>query len=115
MKPLSLITTILSLILIFNLSRQIYRLSTSDDRINQAEEKLNKLKLENWKLLEEKNRRQTNEYLESQIRDKLLMSKQGETVVVIPKESLPKIATETGEATVQASLPVWKLWLEVFR
>jgi len=115
MKPLSLLTTLLGLILIFNLSRQIYRLSTADDRIYQAQEKLNKLKLENWKLINEKNKRQTDEYLESQIRDKLLMSKNGETVVVIPKENLPDIATATSEITVQASLPVWRLWLEVFR
>jgi cell division protein FtsB len=115
MKPLSVFTTIISLILIFNLSRQIYRLSTADDRINQTQEKLNKLKLENWKLLEEKNRRQTNDYLESEISDELVMSKQGEPVIVIPKEDSPKVATADGEVNIQVSLPVWRLWLEVFR
>lgn len=105
--------------LVVSLSRSIYSLSGKNDNIDEAksrvEAELNKNTALNRALAEV----QTRMVIERDARDKLNMSKTNETVVVIPKDLVDKIASET--ATVSASffnrpeiIPNWKKWWKMF-
>ena len=112
-KALSLLVTAICLIFIFNLSKELLRLSKADERIDQAEQKKEELKLENWQLKRELAYRQTEEFLEKEIRDKLLMVKEGETMVIVPAGSID-IASSSVDTKDRKELDNWEKWLEVF-
>lgn len=113
-KILSLLVTAICLIFIFNLSKELLRLSKVDERIGQAKQKKEELKLENWQLKQELAYRQTDEFIEEGIRDKLLMSKKGETMVIVPSGSI-NIASSSADIKNKKELDNWEKWLEVFR
>ena len=113
-KALSFLITAICLIFIFNLSKELLRLSKADERIDQAKQKKEELKLENWQLKQELAYRQTEEFLEKEIRDKLLMVKKGETMVIVPAGSID-IASSSSETKDGKELDNWEKWLEVFR
>ncbi len=113
-KILSLLITAICLIFIFNLSKELLRLSKADERIDQAEQKKEELRLENWQLKQELAYRQTDEFIEEEIRNNLLMVKRGETMVIVPSEST-NIASSSVETKNRKELDNWEKWLEVFK
>lgn len=104
---------IFSLILIINFSKDLWQLLGRRDRINQAEEKLTEAKIDNQELKAQKNQYQQEEFFESEARNKLLMAKEGEVVVILPEE-LKDLKDEVVEQTEPVELPVWRQWLEIF-
>ncbi len=112
---IALLILFFSLFLIFNFSRELLKLAKSGERIKEVEVKLEKLKITRWQLQEEKKYRESPAFLEKEIRDKLLMGKPGETVVILPQEEIDKIASPAGEPARMVELPIWRQWLEVFR
>jgi cell division protein FtsB len=112
---LPIIICLISLVLIFNISREIIRLYRSDERVKEAQQKIEKLKLENWQLKQEKEYRNTQEFLEGQIRDKLLMTKKGETIVILPQGAVEKFASEAAQINkTEEVVPTWRQWLALF-
>ena len=104
---------IFSLILIINFSKDIIKLLGRKDRIKQAENRLTEVKKQNTDLKEQKNQYQQDEFFESEARDKLLMAKQGEVIVILPEE-LKNLKDEVIEKTQVNIKPVWQQWLEIF-
>jgi cell division protein FtsB len=113
-KTLTFLFFLFSLLLIFNLSREVYRVSQSSGRLNEAEERVEKEKLRNWQLKEEKKYKESPFFLEKEIRDKLMMGKSGEVTVILPRDIIDKIATSEPEKKPEIDLAIWQQWLEVF-
>lgn len=113
-KFLPLLISFLSLILIFNLSREVVRLSKAGQRIEEARDKVQELKLENWQLKKELDYRQTDEFLEQEIRNKLGMAKKDETIVILPRETVEKFASQAATRVEEKQLSSWQQWLEIF-
>lgn len=114
-RVFAIATTIICLILIINLSRELLRLSQSDKRLKEAEDNVKQLKLENWKLTQEKQYRQSDSFLENEIRNKLLLGKEGETIVILPKDEVDAIASASSEETQKEKKAPWQQWLALFR
>lgn len=112
-KLVPIFISLVCLVLIFNLSRQIYRLSKAQNRLNQAQEKLNQQKIVNWQLLQEKNYRQTETFLEKEVRDKLMMAKKEETILILPEEIVGQASVSASQQT-PVSQEIWQEWLEIF-
>ncbi|PIS08798.1 hypothetical protein COT75_04945 [Candidatus Beckwithbacteria bacterium CG10_big_fil_rev_8_21_14_0_10_34_10] len=121
-KRLSLLVFFLSFILIINLSRDVWRLYNSEERITKSQENLAKLKEENRELEELNKHYQSDEFLEEQIRNKLQMAKKGETIIILPEEisqgristSYEGIKKDTFEGK-EENKQNWQKWLELFK
>jgi cell division protein FtsB len=104
---------IISLMLIVNFSKDLFTLLGRKDRIDQAEKRLAEVKQKNQELKIQKNQYQQEEFFESEARDKLLMAKEGEVVVILPEE-LKDLKDEALIIVKPLQLPVWQQWLEIF-
>lgn len=105
-----LITTvilILGLYFLWTLSRSTYDLWQRDERVKEVREKRIAAEKENQELKKKLEFAQSPEFVEKQARDKLGLTKPGETVVILP----PLEATQTA---VVENLPNWKKWLQLF-
>ncbi len=102
----------LILLLIFNVSKDIYRLMNAGQRLEDAEKKLAAIVEENEKLKKQQKDGKNDYYLEKEIRDKLGMAKPDETVIILPEE-LELTDKHLGEEEKQ-NLPNWEKWLNVF-
>ena len=78
----------LSTVLIYNVVRSIVITSEKLEILNQAEEEVGELRLENLELLTLTEYMTSDEYLETEARNRLNLSKKGETTFVIPEEML---------------------------
>jgi cell division protein FtsB len=111
-KTFSLLIFLLSILLIINLTRDIYRLYRVRERIENTGEKLAQVEQENQELKEQKKYYQSDEFLEKEIRDKLQMSKPGEQIVLLPQNIGQK---ENGEEVEEKQeKQTWQKWLELF-
>lgn len=102
----------LILLLIFNVSKDVYRLMNAGQRLEDAEKNLAKIIEENEKLKKQQKESKNDYYLEKEIRDKLGMAKPDETVVILPEE-LELTDNQLGEEK-KENLPNWEKWLNVF-
>lgn len=113
-KKIAVISGIaLGLVLLFNLSRQIYdslevshRLDTEAGRITDLQKKNSELK----KKLAEVG---SLPFVEQQARDKLGMAREGETVMIIPQTEIEKVLGAREEVK-KAVAPYWEGWLRLF-
>lgn len=96
---------IISLYLIYSLSRSIINLRQKDNILIEEEKKLTELKEKNEELKEELDRLQSKQYLERQIRNKLNLGKEGDYLVILPSISVPVSPTPTPQ------LENWQKWL----
>ncbi len=87
--------------------------------MDEARRKVDIELVENSKLAKELTQTQGQEFIERVARDKLNMSKKGETVVVVPQDLADNLASIN--ATLSASfwnppeiIPNWKKWLKLF-
>jgi cell division protein FtsB len=103
----------LILLLIINLGKDLYRISRSGERLDQAKEELAELKKENKKLKERQEASKHSFYIEKQIRDKLGMAKPGETVVILPEDI--NWEQQSRKEQMQTDLPTWKQWFILFK
>jgi cell division protein FtsB len=104
----------LGMLLIVNLSRGAWDLYRVRDRIQQADEEVQKLAAEKQRLETEVQYQFSEDYAEQTIRDKLNMAKPGEVVVILP--ALTPIATPSGwgvAVTPTDEPPIWKKWWKI--
>lgn len=111
-KKIAFFSIVLVLLLtINNLIHSIYATWQKQDLIIQAQQNLTAEKEENSKL--KKNIAQVNkpQFIESEARDKLLLAKPGENIVILPKNQLSISPSPTKP---QDTRPNWKKWWDLF-
>jgi 2-phospho-L-lactate guanylyltransferase (CobY/MobA/RfbA family) len=73
------------------------------------------LQRENRKLKRDLQEKESEEFIEKELRNKLNLAKKGEIVVVLPDEEiLRKLAPERVEEEEALPDPNWKKWLKLF-
>ncbi|MBI4039092.1 septum formation initiator family protein [Candidatus Daviesbacteria bacterium] len=100
------------LVIVYNLIAQIMEAVKSGERLSSAAETVYKLEIKNKELKQKLFQVQSVEFIEEQARNKLGLSKTGESVVVIAEEKLKMILGAS--QTAQIRLPNWLGWLRVF-
>ena len=111
------IWAIILLIVLFLVSfvRTAYKIFEARKAINLSKDKITSLKLESENLQKELQKTQSEAFIESQLRDKLGMAKEGEIIVVLPdSETLRKLVREGEKEEVMLSDPNWKKWFKLF-
>lgn len=101
------------LIIAYNLVVQITQAIKSGERLSEATDKVYQLQAQNKELKKKLTKIQSPDFIESQARDKLGLSKKGETVVIIPEQIL-NLVLGTSSSAQLARLPNWLGWLKVF-
>ncbi len=115
-KAVAYIILAFSLLFIISLLKNSWRLFHADERLKTANKKLVELKEENQTLQEKLQFYKSNQFIESQIRDKLQMAKPGETIIILP-ENLSRESSKSGDEsnkTTDKELSNWQKWLRVF-
>jgi len=105
------------LVFLFGLSlfRNILKVNEAKNRVQREKERVVKLEQEGRILEEELKKMQGNEYLETQLRDKLGLAKKGESVVILPdSETLKKLVPEIPDEKDYLPDPPYKKWLKIF-
>jgi cell division protein FtsB len=108
---------LIALCLIFGISliRNITRAKVIKKRVEVEKLKIEELKAEQETLEEELQKVQSDSYLQKQLRDKLGLAKEGETVIILPDEaSLRGLVPEIPEEESVLPDPIWKRWFKLF-
>ncbi|MFC1727488.1 septum formation initiator family protein [Patescibacteria group bacterium] len=117
-KIISLVVILVGIGLIFSLSRSIWRLLKAGDRIRLAQQQAKDLEEESLELREKKEYYQSEIFVEGEARNKLNLSKEGETVVVLPEnlEELVEQEKYSGNSSQlnPEALPSWQQWWHLF-
>lgn len=100
------------LFVVYNLVNQIIEATRSGERLSEAADVVYKLETKNKQLKNKLSQIQSPQFLEEEIRNKLGMSKKGETVVVIPEEKLKSVLGASQAAEIK--LPNWLGWWKIF-
>lgn len=87
----------LSVILLYNVVKSIVITSEKLEILNHAEKEVGDLRLDNLELLTLSEYMKSDEYLETEARNRLNLSGKGETVFVIPDEILKKGISDVEE------------------
>ena len=106
---------IIALVLIFNFVKALWQSPQAIKRLKKAQEELQALKLINWQLRQEKDYRETDEFAEKEIRNKLMLGKEGELTVVLPEDLKEKTASLAAVKEEVPQLPPWRQWWVLFK
>ena len=102
-------------ILTISFARNISKIRGAGDRIEEARVKNEILKVEIEKLGQELELLESDAHVESEIRNKLGLAREGEIIVVLPDdEILRKIAPRIEFEQEQLPDPNWKQWMTLF-
>lgn len=104
---------LIALIIAYNLLRQIIQAVKSSDRLSEATEAVYKLQAKNKELKKKLVESQSEDFIESQARDKLGLSKKGETVVIIPEQTIKMVLGTSSSAQI-TKLPNPLGWFKLF-
>ncbi len=106
-------------LIIISITKNSWQMYTASQRLTLAKQKVQQLQTQRYQLLVDLQKRNSPEFLEEQIRNKLNLIKPGETMLVLPSflkdtkneaEFLtPKITSEEVE-----EIPNWQVWYELF-
>ncbi len=97
----------------YNLISQILEATKSGDRLSQAADLVHKLEIRNKDLKKKLEAIQTPEFIEKEARNKLGLTKKGETIVIIPDEKIRQVLGAS-ESAQEERLPNWLGWLRLF-
>lgn len=97
----------------YNLIVQISQAIKSGERLGQATDALYKLQAQNSELKKKLSEIESADFIEEQARDKLGLSKKGETVVIIPDNTL-KMVLGASHSAQALRLSNWLGWWSVF-
>ncbi len=101
------------LIIAYNLILQITQAIKSGERLSEASDVVFQLQNQNKQLKKRLTNIQSSDFIESQARDKLGLSKKGETVVIIPDQILKMVLGASSSAQTPR-LPNPLGWFKVF-
>ena len=112
-KKIAFFAIILILLLtINNLIHSLYAILQKQDIIIQAQKNLAVEKEENQRLKKDIAQVNQPQFIESEARDKLLLAKPGEGIVILPKDKLAASSSSTHQ--IVDKRPNWQKWLDVF-
>lgn len=98
-----------------SLIRNIFKITAASKQIDEAKGRVEKLAEENEELKRQLALAQSEAFIETQFRDRLGLSKEGEIVVVLPdEETLRKIAPTLDAEEETLPDPPWRKWLKLF-
>lgn len=100
--------------LLLGLIKQITTALHSGERLNHQAEEVNKLQEENNKLKKRLERAKSYQSWEEIARDKLNLSKPGETVVVLPDDYIDRTIQLYEYRPIEIEIPNWQGWLNLF-
>ncbi|OGD93629.1 hypothetical protein A2697_04200 [Candidatus Curtissbacteria bacterium RIFCSPHIGHO2_01_FULL_41_44] len=109
-NSLLILAVIVSIFLSINSTKKILTFRTTFQEVEEAEKRLENLKKENENLKKEFEYKKSNDFAEGEIRNKLGLVKEGEVVVIVPREEVER-RKETGN---QRELPNWQKWRNLF-
>ncbi len=109
-KILFVVTVIILLLIINNLSRSIYDLWKKQDLLTKAQKELVKEQQLNQKLKAELSFAKTRQFIEEEARNKLFLLKPGEQQVLISEDQL----NLGKQKSTKPEIPNWQKWLNLF-
>lgn len=113
-KKISLVFFILiSLVIAYNLLKQIAETLDSSKRLGRVVDEIKKLEVKNKELKKTLEEIKSPEFVEEQARNKLGLVKPGETMVIISDVKLKQILESSASAN-ENRLPNWLGWLKLF-
>ena len=114
-KYIHWIVLALSLFLIVSMGRSTFELLGRGDAVKEAEARVRELEAEQARLLEVKERVESQEFMEKEAREKLGLAKPGEVVVVLPSDDvLRRLAPEFDQEHFAEEEPIYQRWLRMF-
>lgn len=114
-KLFGYITLGLIILMIISIGRNIGRVASIRGEVEKEKQKLEKVEVENKRIQEEIAKAQSPEFIEKEVRDKLGLVREGETIVVLPdEETLKKLAPKMDIQEDYLPDPIWKKWLKLF-
>ncbi len=102
----------ISLFVVVSLSQSVWRLWKKQDFVGEREMALVQEKALNAKLKQEFEEAQTPEFVEREAREKLGMTREGETIVILPKSQIPNPNDQ--EKQKEPLISNWKKWWRLF-
>lgn len=106
------ISILIALIIAYNLIIQITQAVKSGERLSSATDDVYKLQAQNKELKNKLSQIQSPDFIEQEARDKLGLSKKGETVVIIPDDTLKLVLASSSAQITRLPNPLG--WLKVF-
>ena len=111
------VAVLVGIILVVNSLRRLVSFRSTAQQVKDAEKRLETLNKENESLKRELEYKKSNDFTESEIRNKLGLTKEGETVVILPKDENPESEARSprqrgGQA--KSELPNWQKWWDLF-
>lgn len=103
----------LSLVILFNLTKQIISALQAGGRLDTAMEDLAKLQKENSSLQKKLAEVKSPQFIEEEARNKLNFSRFGETLVIVSPKDLERVLGVNKEAS-PIPIPNWQSWLRLF-
>ncbi len=100
-------------VLLFSLSKQLFDTLETGNRLEREEQELKNLKQKNQELQKTLQEVDSVNFIESQARDKLNMSRGEETIIIIPQSEIDKVY-QAQKPPEPIKLPNWQAWLNLF-
>lgn len=111
----SVIAILVGIFLIISLSRDLQLLLSARERIEKEHKRVMNLEEEQQGLAEDLEQVISEEFIEREARDKLLMAKPGEVVVVLPAvEEATSPRKLVFEEDVEKEMANWEKWMKLF-
>ncbi|OGD97818.1 hypothetical protein A3A49_01540 [Candidatus Curtissbacteria bacterium RIFCSPLOWO2_01_FULL_38_11b] len=102
---------LIAFVLGVNSARKILSFRGTSEKVSQAEQRLEDLKRENEALKNDLEYKKSNEFKEMEIRNRLGLVKEGETVVIVPKDDDERLTTNDESSLKKSN---WEKWKELF-
>jgi cell division protein FtsB len=114
-KLIGIATWVLVIFLIISTVKNIGRVGSINSAVQKEKEKIEKMKEENVRLEAEIAQTQGEVFIEKQIRNKLGLAKEGESIVILPDaEILIKLAPQVLIEKDTLPDPNWRKWVKLF-
>jgi cell division protein FtsB len=111
----NIVFIVISLLMLASLSRNIIKVREAKERLKEKEENIEKIKGENEELNQRADVFKSEEFIEKQLRDKLGLAKEGETIIVLPdEETIRKFAPSDEKEEEILPDHNWKKWFKLF-
>jgi len=99
------------LYLLISLGERVFSLWQAEERVRRIKRQWEEVRAKNEELVEKLGYVESEEFVEKEARDRLNLGKEGEVIIVLPKELVEK---EVEKEEKKEDLPNWKKWVEVF-
>jgi len=111
----NIVFVVISLLMLVSLTRNIIKVREAKERLKEREEHIEKIRKENEELSQRVETFKSDEFVEKQLRDKLGLAKEGETIIVLPdEETIKKFAPNDEKEEEILPDPNWKKWFKLF-